>query len=192
MQKRIREKVPIYISALLMVLPALCSLPIFLPPAQAEGQFEEYQVKSAFLYNFVKFVEWPSETFRDSDSPIKICVLGKDPFGEALDRLRDKNVGSRKLVIERLKRGDAPDKCQILFISDSEKNNVTEILRGVRKRPVLTVGDMKGFLQSGGIINFISKGNQVSFEINLDAAERSKLRVSSQLLQVGSIYREKH
>ena len=192
MQKRIREKVPIYISALLMVLPALCSLPIFLPPAQAEGQFEEYQVKSAFLYNFVKFVEWPSETFRDSDSPVKICVLGKDPFGESLDYLRDKNVGSRKLVIERLKRGDAPDKCQVLFISDSEKNNAAEILRGVRKRPVLTVGDMKGFLQSGGIINFISKGNQVSSEINLDAAERSKLRVSSQLLQVGSIYREKH
>jgi len=192
MQKRIRVNVPIYICALLMALTALCSLPIFLPPAQAEGQFEEYQVKSAFLYNFVKFVEWPSETFRDSDSPVKICVLGKDPFGESLDYLRDKNVGSRKLVIERLKRGDAPDKCQVLFISDSEKNNAAEILRGVRKRPVLTVGDMKGFLQSGGIINFISKGNQVSFEINLDAAERSKLRVSSQLLQVAIIFREKH
>ena len=192
MQKRIRGKATIYICALIMALTALYSLPIFLPPAQAEGQFEEFQVKSAFLYNFAKFVEWPSETFHDSDSPVKICVLGKDPFGESLDRLRDKNVGSRKLVIERLKRGASPDRCQILFISDSEKNNAAEILRGVRKRPVLTVGDMKGFLQSGGIINFITKGNQVSLEINLDAAERSKLRVSSQLLQVATVFREKH
>ena len=191
-QKRIRGKEPIYICTLLIVLTVLCVLSRFLPPAQADSQFEEYQVKAAFLYNFAKFVQWPSETFHDSDSPIKICVLGKDPFGDALNRLKNKNVGSRKLIIERLRRGDALDKCQILFISDSEKNSVPEILRGVKKLPVLTVGDMKGFVQSGGIINFISKENQVSFEINVDSAERSKLRVSSQLLQVANIFREKH
>ena len=191
-QKRIRAKEPIFICTLLILLTVLCELPRFLLLVQAESQFEEYQVKAAFLYNFAKFVEWPSGTFHDSTSPTKICVLGKDPFGEALDSLRNKNIGSRKLIIERLRRGDSLDKCQLLFISDSEKNNLPEILRGVKKSPILTVGDMKGFVQSGGIINFISKGGQVSFEINVDAAERSTLKVSSQLLQVANIFREKH
>jgi hypothetical protein len=192
MQKRIQPKNLILICTLFIVLVIDYISPIFVQPAQAERQFEEYQVKAAFLYNFAKFVEWPTGTFNDSSSPIKICVLGKDPFGEALNSLRTKNIGPRKLIIERLRRGDSPQKCHILFISDSEKNNLPEILKSVKKWSVLTVGDMKGFVHSGGIINFISNGSQVSFEINVDAAERSKLKVSSQLLQVANIYREKH
>jgi len=189
MRKRIQNKARIVLTALLIGITMLLQ---FSSHAQAESQFEEYQVKAAFLYNFAKFIEWPSNAFHDPDSPIRICVLGKDPFGEALDSIKNKNVGARKLVIERLRRSDSLDKCQLLFISDSEKNNLPEILKGVKKWPVLTVGDMQGFIQSGGIISFVSKGNQVSFEINLDAVERSKIKVSSQLLQVGSIYREKH
>jgi hypothetical protein len=192
MQKRIPGKAAIFICKILIVLTALCLFPEFLSQAHAESQFEGYQVKAAFLYNFAKFVEWPAGTFHDSASPVKICVLGKDPFGETLDSLRSKNVGSRKLIIERLRRGDSLEKCQILFISDSEKNNLSEILKGIKKWPVLTIGEMRGFVQSGGIINFISKGNQVSFEINIDAADRSKLKISSQLLQVANIFREKH
>ncbi len=154
-----------------------------------DGAPTEYQVKAAFLYNFGKFVEWPPGAL-PADS-FAICVLGEDPFGPELDRLIEgKSVHGKKLGAHRLGRAEEAGKCQVLFVSASENGRLAHILASVRGRSVLTVGDTEGFAHRGGIINFRLVENKVRFEINLDAAERAGLTVSSQLLKLAKIIRE--
>jgi hypothetical protein len=175
---------------LTQLIIALIFLTTFVQYARAESLFNEYQVKAAYLYNFAKFVEWPEGSFHDSLSPIKICVLGVDPFGKSLDDLRHKSVGNRKLDIARLQQSDQAKACHVLFVSEAEKENMSAILRAVQKKSILTVGETKGFIRAGGIINLIRTGDKVNFEINRDAADRSGLKISSQLLKLATIVKE--
>ncbi len=148
---------------------------------------DEYLVKAAFLYNFVKFIDWPSEAFKDNLSPIKLYILGKDPFGDALDTIKDKAVKGRKLTLKRIQGVDEVRGCHILFISPSERGNVQQIIQSVRNSPVLTISEMERFTQVGGMINFIIVENKVQFEINPEAAQQNRLKISSQLLKLARI-----
>lgn len=148
-------------------------------PAPREGDDLEYKVKAAFLFNFLKFVEWPPAA---SDSPWGICVLGHDPFGEVLDQtVRGKIVNGHVIEVRRYSRpGDVKD-CNILFIGHADFGRL-----GIPAQPgVLTVGEAPGFLKSGGIINFYIEENRVHFEIQPSVARSAGLHVSSQLLKLG-------
>jgi hypothetical protein len=160
-----------------------------LPCAQA-GSYEEYQVKAAFLHKFAKFVEWPSAAFSSDADPFVLCISGKDPFGKALDTLQDKTVGNRKFVIKKFQSMEEAVKCHILYISSSEKSGLQQILKAVRNKQILTVGDTEGFAQSGGMINFTMQEGKVQFEINPQAVKQAGLTVSSQLLKVSKIIGE--
>jgi hypothetical protein len=155
-----------------------------------ESVSPEYLVKAAFLYNFAKFVEWPDKAFMDDQTPIILYILGKDPFGNALDSLQNKTVKGRNLMITRLKDIHDSQQCHILFISQSEKKNLARIFEKIKKWNVLTVSDIENFAQEGGIINFITKENKIRFAINVDAAQRSDLTVSSKLLKLAIIVKE--
>jgi hypothetical protein len=111
--------------------------------------FQEYQIKAVFLFNFAKFVDWPASAFKDAQSPVTICILGKDPFGDSLDSLRDKTIEGRRLVIRRVSKTEEADKCHILFVSASEKESLSHILKVTRNWNVLTVGDTKGLPSPG-------------------------------------------
>ena len=171
---------------------------------------KEYQIKAAFLYNFIKFVDWPKEKMADSNEPIIIGIIGKDPFGDAFEPIKDKPVKDRKVVIKRfkgfkeLKKSDDKNKselnrqiqvirtCHMLYICSSEKKRLTEIINFVKNYPVLTVGDIKDFLEAGGIINFLIEQKRVRFEINVAAAKRARLKIRSQLLRLAKrVIREK-
>ena len=145
---------------------------------------QEYKVKAAFLYNFTLFVEWPAEAFTGNDSPLTVCILGKSPFGEAMDSLRGKMAKKRKLVIRQINRVEEMGNCHVLFVSTSEKMDLPNILAAVKNQNVLTVSDMDRFAQAGGIINFITLEDKVRFEINLKAAQQAGIRISSQLLKL--------
>jgi hypothetical protein len=147
----------------------------------------EYLIKAAFLFNFTKFVEWPADAFKDDLSPINFCILGADPFGSALDTLKDKTIKGRPFKIKRVNRVDDNEACHILFISASEKGNLKQILHAIRNSNTLTIGEIEGFARMGGIINFIVVNKKVHFEINPVAAERSGLKISSQLLKLAKI-----
>ncbi len=147
----------------------------------------EYRVKAACLYHFAQFVEWPPGAFKDGLSPIDLCILGIDPFGETLASISDKMVRGRRLCIKRMKHVDQVSGAHILFISVSESQNLSRTLKAVRNLAVLTVGEMDGFAQRGGMINFITLEKRVQFEINPDAVQRSGLKISSQLLKVAKI-----
>jgi hypothetical protein len=151
----------------------------------------EYSVKGAFLYNFAKFVSWPEEAFRDDQMHITLCILGKDPFGDALASVEGKTVKDRKVVIKHCETLDDLDKCHILFISRPEEQNLSEILAKVKNWNILTVSDMEAFAQSGGVINFVTVEKKIRFEINVDAAERAGLKISSKLLRLAKIVKDK-
>jgi hypothetical protein len=144
----------------------------------------EYQVKAAFLYNFVKFVEWPVNS--PQTGPLVICVLGKDPFDGELERATEgKTVNGRPLIVRRLNDPAAVRSCQVLFVSSSELGRMPEVMRKLAGLSVLTVSDIDGFSDLGGIITFLMDGQRVRFRINQGAAERASLRISSKLLQLG-------
>jgi hypothetical protein len=152
------------------------------PPASPE-----YLIKAAYLYNFTKFVEWPSEAFKDNLSPINLYILGTDPFGEALNSIRDKTVKGRRISIKHVNHIEEISECHILFISASEKENLRHILNTLKNSAILTVSEMEQFAQRGGIINFITVENRIHFEINPDASQHSGLKISSQLLKLAKI-----
>ncbi|HEY4740317.1 MAG TPA: YfiR family protein [Candidatus Acidoferrales bacterium] len=148
----------------------------------------EYQVKAVYLYNFGKFVDWPTANPTASkDDLFQICVLGRDPFGPYLDSiLAGETIQNRKLAARRIANSREAANCRILFISNSEAPRIKEILNSVEKSGVLTVSDTPGFTADGGMIQFVLTDNKVRFEVNLAAAERSGLTLSSQLLKVAT------
>lgn len=163
----------------------LCALtaPLAATPAPGPQAVSEYKVKAAFLFNFAKFVEWP-ESNRGTESVI-IGVVGVDPFGENLDQVvRDKMVGSKRIVLRRFAGLEQMEPCHILFVSPSESSRLDEILKALDGTATLTVGEDEEFLQKGGIIRFFTQEKKIRFDINLDAAEYEGLRLSSRLLQV--------
>ncbi|HWM90554.1 MAG TPA: YfiR family protein [Thermoanaerobaculia bacterium] len=155
------------------------------PVTPAAAQTPEYDLKAAFLYNFVKFVEWPEDAFDGERAPVAICVFGEDPFGRTLDAvIQGERVGERRLVVQRPDSLDDLKDCHVLFVSRSERERMREVLDEVEGRPVLTVSDTDGFLRAGGVINFVPEGSKVRFRINPEAAERGGLRISSKLLRL--------
>jgi hypothetical protein len=158
----------------------LVALLILSPSAAADGQAQEYEVKSAFLLNFTKFIEWPAPAA--PDAPFVICILGDDPFGRVLDQMiSGETVGGRKLVVQRIARGK-PAHCQILFAGANEKD-VSEILPAL-PRGVLTVGEGVEFLREGGIIAFVMEDRRVRFDVSQRTALKNGLRINSKLLSV--------
>jgi hypothetical protein len=150
-----------------------------------ESDSREYKIKAAYLLNFAKFVEWPTNRFPTPATAIKVGVLGKDPFGPDLERtIGGRMIGGRKCEILRTDDLDTALSCHIIFISSSERKQLPAIIEKLHHGNVLTVGEWEQFTQQGGVIRFYLYENTVRFEVNAQAAEKAGLRVSSKLLQV--------
>ncbi len=155
-----------------------------------QSKAAEYTVKATYLYNFSRFVQWPSDAVAKRDA-FQICVFGEDPFGSVLDTiLSGEAIKGKPVVAKRvMKLQDAAD-CPVLFISSSEDSRLKEILVGLDKAGVLTVSDIPQFSQRGGIIQFVVVANKVRFEVNLSNAQDAGLTLSSDLLKVAVAVRK--
>jgi len=169
--------------ALGKALLVLVALLVALPGLSVAAGNSEYQVKAAFLYNFMKFVEWPGDSLNAAGT-ITLGILGKDPFGEAIEEVRGKTAKGRRIAVVHLRTPEEARECDLLFVSASEKGRLAQILKTVQNYRVLTVADQDGFCQAGGMINLVSVKNRVGFEVNVAAATRARLRISSQLLKL--------
>jgi YfiR/HmsC-like len=171
----------------LLALLVLAHL-VIAPRVQTQDSPSEYQVKAAYLFNFLKFVEWPEEAFPDPLAPIVIGIAGDDPFGSALPQVVvGKTVQGRDLVIRKYRAGEDLRSSHILFISGSEKKKVPQIVASLRGSSVLTVADFTEFLGDGGMIQLYSENNRIRFAINVDATGRAKLKISSKLLSLARV-----
>jgi uncharacterized protein DUF4154 len=151
--------------------------------AQKSGPTEN-QVKSAYLYNFGKFVEWPAKATSVGEF-FPICALGDDNFGSTLETtIAGESINGKKVLVKRVAKPQDALSCRILFISSSQQSRVKEILAELDNTSVLTVSDMPEFTQLGGMIQFVVEANKVRFEVNLTSAERTGLTLSSELLKV--------
>lgn len=159
----------------------------------------EYKIKSGFIYNFIKYIDWPEKklsTEKDGDDPIVIGVIGVNPFGGDLEPITKKKIKDKELVIKQFPGfkqtgGKYNDRdienlrnCHVLFVSSSEKKYIEKIIKLVSDSNVLTVSDTDGFVETGGIINFVTEKKKVRFSINLDAAKRSKLVIPTAILKI--------
>jgi hypothetical protein len=153
-----------------------------------EQPMDEYQVKAAFLYNFAKFVEWPVEAFQSPVEPIGICILGQDPFGRSLeDTLAGRVIESRSLVVRHISSYQQNAGCHILFIGAVEIKRAPPMLADIRRPGILTVGDSDSSGADGVVICFRLESGKVRFVINLEAAAREKVRISSRLLNLAKV-----
>lgn len=156
-------------------------------PAQT-GLFKEYQIKAIFLFNFAQFVDWPSDVFSETQSPLIIGVLGDAPFDTYLDEtVRDEKVNGHPLVVQRYRHVEDIKACQILFISQSETKRLEQILEELKGRSILMVGETEGFAKGGGMIQFVNEQNKIRFKINVEAAKAANLTISSKLLRAAEI-----
>ena len=145
----------------------------------------EYQLKAAFIYNFAKFIDWPPTAFPDEQSPFVIGILGDNPFGNDLVQIvAGKIINDRPISVQAFHTAADAAHCQILFISTSEKKHFTEIIQSLRGHAILTVSETDGFIEAGGIVNFVLETDKIRFQIKDEAAKAARLKISSKLLSL--------
>ena len=144
----------------------------------------ELAVKASYLTKFGPFVEWPATATPGEDTPLRLCVVGEDPFGPLLDdAARDQRVNGRAIALHRLRAVDRERaaECQILFIGGGADQPAHEALQALAGLPVLTVSDPARGAR-GGMIQFVLQGGRVRFEVDQALAGQSGLKISAKLL----------
>lgn len=169
-----------------MVTAAFVMFLSFSPAQSQQPHPTESQVKAAYLYNFGKFVRWPEDN-SSSANTFEICVLGKDPFASVLDAtVANENLERKAIRVRRVSNMPDAGGCNILFISLSEEGRLKFILAATQSLSVLTVSEISHFADRGGDIGFVMQEDKIRFEVNLGAAQRSHLKLSSELLKVAT------
>jgi hypothetical protein len=153
--------------------------------AQPGSMADEYQIKAAFLYKFVSYVEWPPRSFPLPDSPLVIGVIGSDALADELASIVATRTAHGRRVVARKLRGDEPVAgLHTLFVGRLESTQTTEILASAREHAVLTVSESPASFSLGSVINFLVVDGKVRFEVALIPAEQAGLKISSRLLGV--------
>ena len=158
------------------------------PCAHADPQ-PIHKVKAAFVFKFMNYVEWPAEA--ETDVPLRIGVFGNEDVASALEDLtRGKLVEGHPIKILRAETIDALTSCRIVFIDASAGDAVGAYHGEFERSNVLTISDSKTFTRQGGVIKLVEKGKRIRIEINVTAAERSNLKISSKLLDLATVIRD--
>lgn len=153
---------------------------------------KEYQLKAAFLYNFTKFVEWPTNRLVVKDEPIVIGVLGNNPFGKELAKaVEGRTQNGHPFLVSNLTAASEAKTVHLLFVPRGQETAFEEQGVAALAAGVLTVGESEAFARLGGIISFTTEADKIRFEINLDEAEQNGLKISSKLLQLAKAVRHK-
>ena len=150
---------------------------------------KEYAVKSAFIYNFLKYTSWPKSTFKDSKQPIVLGIVGKDPFGPIIDKaLKGKKVQGRSVTIRRFSDVSKVKGVHVLFLGELSSKQRASLYAQIAGQPILTIGNRLGLAGADTCVaSFYLKEGQVRFEVSLKAIERCRLKIGSGLLQLADV-----
>jgi hypothetical protein len=172
-------------------LAALIFMAVLLISQQArteDAASTSSRVRSAFVLNFIQFTDWPDSSFKSPDDPIVIGVIDPDPLeGTLAAAIEGKTVKARKLVIRHLAYPGSVAGCHVLYVGTPYEAKAAEMLKSIAKENTLTIGDPANFTDAGGIIRFYLEDKKYRFEINMAAAGRAHLQLSSKLLKLASI-----
>lgn len=172
---------PLYI---LWIILISITVGLLRPGVALSGDVErEYQLKAGFLVNFARFITWPENAFASPDADIIICIMGENPFGNALEGARKKKIGSRGIQLIYVDSLAELPKCHLLYVSKSEENAMQQ-LHLDKTRPMVTVSDIQGFAKTGGGIEFVTRSSKLSFIINNSAIKERQVQVRASLLKL--------
>ncbi|RJP69047.1 MAG: YfiR family protein [Ignavibacteriales bacterium] len=157
---------------------------LFATPVNTFSQSRENLLKAGYIEKFIQFVEWPVKSgIDDPNTPFTIAVFGKDEFENALEKIFGKiRVKNKNVHIKYISSPGEIDNALVLVITKSEKNRIDEVLRFTSAKPILTIGDTKGFAKKGIMINLFIDKNYLRYEINQTSVNKSGLKISSLLL----------
>lgn len=176
----VRAGISARIFALLCIVLLISGVP---RSACAQSTADEYRVKAAFLYHFAQLSDWPAGALNPGDTSLKLCIFDDEPRRQELEStIEGKTIGAWVLHVRLMSQSQEVEGCNILFLSRDEARRQTAILASLRGMPVLTVGETSNFLSDGGMIRFHLDEDRIRFDINLEAAESSHLKISSRLL----------
>jgi hypothetical protein len=152
----------------------------------------EQEVKASFIYTVAKFVEWPESAFGAPEAPMVFAILGDELIGDALERVVDgKSVNGHPVTVRRATTLDDLAGCHVLFLGRLEGPRLQDILGRLQGLHVLTVSESERFVRDGGVLGLLLDQNMVRFEVNVDAAARSRLSISSKILRLGKVVRDR-
>lgn len=166
---------------ILFILPSILVLSIY-SFRVSRPQEKEYDLKAAFLFRFLEYVEWNNAA--GSAEPINIAILGESGlYGALLDLSKSKQTGSRPLKVRQINSVTEIGASQVLFVSRSYRFGIDPVLARTSDKPILIISEQKGDADKGAHINFLISDNKLKFEVNLRSASRSGIKIGSQLLQ---------
>jgi len=149
------------------------------------AELSELQVKSAYVLNFIKFVEWPASAIRPGDK-LRLCVIGNDELHASLSALNGHKLGEHELQLVHVDSNPAWNACNVLFIGEREQRRLGPIIKSLGAAPVLTISDIPGFAERGGGIGLLNRNDKMLFEVNLASTRQAGLRLSSQMLNLAA------
>jgi YfiR/HmsC-like len=150
--------------------------------ASEPAELREAQFKAAYLFNFVKFVDWPA----NASAVLTVCFVGGNGVFDALsDGIEAKRIGERQLAVRRLEASATAEGCNAIYLDESTGTEISSVI-AAKEAPILTISDAKAFTAKGGMIELFTDSNRLRFNINVDAAQKAGLRISSSLLQLAA------
>lgn len=171
-----RRAGPVFLIILLSTVTVLS-----LPPT-------EYQVKAALVFNFLRFVDLPAQ--RIFNNKIHLCSFENNPLSQELKLLDNRQIGENRIVYMELKE-DNLEKCSVFIVNKRGKEELNSLLEKVYQMGILTISDIDGFGELGVVINMFVQDEKVKYEINLDAADKTGVKISSRLLAIARIIQKK-
>ncbi|WP_196137368.1 YfiR family protein [Aliikangiella sp. G2MR2-5] len=185
--KYLRYILTIFCYLSILMVDALVAAPVKNKVAFIEEPSRINKVKSAYLYNFLKYVTFSDEKIDTSPENYFVCVLGVDPFGSQLELMNGRIAKGKKVAIKRMLSVEKASHCHLVYVSRSKQLELEPVLEILRQSSVLTVSDIPEFTQKGGIIRFINKNDNIKLEINLKEAQKAQIKISALLLEIASI-----
>jgi hypothetical protein len=177
--RRIRISTAALVAVVLLVQP---------PLSAQRSEVGEDGVKAAFLYNFTKFIDWPSSAFAAASSPFVVCAYADAGFRKKLEEiLQGEQVRGRPITIAAGEVENARG-CHLLYFSNDAAGRQARILAPLRQTPVLSVGEGRPFLEQGGLVAFVLEDDRVRFAVNKRGVDAAGLTISSQLLRVARTF----
>jgi len=171
-----------FLLALFLTIKASC----FGELAQAEAN-QEYIVRAGLTLNFARFTTWPANAQQATSNTINLCLIGNPDIEDAFGSLNGKTVADKKIQVRYLTRFNSLAECQILYVSDFDKNKLQLLLNEIKTLPILTVGEEEFFINNGGIVSLQIIDGKVSISVNVKAAKTSNLSISARVLKLATV-----
>ena len=144
------------------------------------------KIKAAYTFQFSKFATWPDKNSHNKKY-FSVCILGQEPIAKELESLRKYKTNGRSISVFYLKKITNIDKCNILYIAETERNRLNVIFHILKNKPVLTVSSIPDFALQGGIVGLVTDNNKIRLEINMASARKADIKLSAKLLEIANV-----